>query len=256
MTPHFYVAENGLYTPTHLARSPWEKGKQNGVGLGGLATLLIEQTPTPAPMATTRLTIDILGAAPHAPTEGRTRIVREGKRIQLVDCELLVDGRPVARASALRTRLAETPAYPEPQAYPPPETAPEVRFMHERAFGGTMETRLVRGEIGQPGPKALWVRFGHEHVGGVPLSPLVRAASIADFGGGLGTMLDRREWTSANLDITLHMTREPVGDWLLCDASTWSDGRGFARSDMVLADGQGPFGRAHQILFVAPVGGG
>jgi hypothetical protein len=128
--------------------------------------------------------------------------------------------------------------------------------MHERAFGGTMETRLVRGEIGQPGPKALWVRFGHEHVGGVPLSPLVRAASIADFGGGLGTMLDRREWTSANLDITLHMTREPVGDWLLCDASTWSDGRGFARSDMVLADGQGPFGRAHQILFVAPVGGG
>jgi len=47
-----------------------------------------------------------------------------------------------------------------------------------------------------------------------------------------------------------------VGDWLLCDASTWSDGRGFARSDMVLADGQGPFGRAHQILFVAPVGGG
>jgi hypothetical protein len=123
--------------------------------------------------------------------------------------------------------------------------------MDSRAFGGTMETRMVSGVVGEPGPKILWVHFGHEHVGGTPLSPLVRAASIADFGGGLGTMVDRHEWTSANVDISVHMVREPVGEWILCDASTVSEGTGFARSDMILADRQGPFARAHQILFIA-----
>lgn len=255
MKPHFYNPQDGLYVPTHLARSPWEKDKQNGVGLGGLATALIEQVPCPAPMATARLTIDILGAAPHAPTEGRTRVLREGKRLQLIEAELLVDGRAVARASALRVRLAETPIFPETATYPAPGATPAAQFINERAFGGTMETCLVSGVLHQPGPKALWIRFGHEHIAGLPLSPLVRTASIADFGGGVGTMVNRGEWTSANLDITVHLVREPVGEWLLCDASTVSNGHGFARSDMVLADEHGPFARAHQILFIAPVGG-
>lgn len=253
--PCFYERTGDLYQPTHLARSPWEKGKQNGVGLGGLAVMLIEQVPTPVPMTTARLTIDILGAVPRGPTEGRTRVVREGKRLQLVESELLVDGRVGARASALRARIADTPVYSEEGAYPPPETVEPCQFMDRRAFGGVMETHMIRGTLGTTGPKALWVRFGHEHVAGTPLSPLVRVASIADFGGGLGTMLDRRAWTSANLDITVHLVREPEGEWLLCDASTASDGLGFARSDMVIADRRGPFARAHQILFVAPVAG-
>lgn len=253
LTPHFYRAEHGLYAPTGLARSPWDKSKQNGVGLGGLAALLIEQVPAPVPMTTARLTIDVLGAAPHAPIAARTRVVREGARQQLVDCELLVEDRPVARASALRARVAETPVYAEPQAYPAPEESPAVRFMDERAFGGTLETRLAKGRLGEPGAKALWVRFGHEHVAGIPLSPLLRCTSLADFGGGLASMLTRAEWTSANLDISVHLTREPEGEWLLCDAATVSDGLGVARSDMILADRRGPFARAHQILFVAPV---
>ncbi len=253
--PSFYQRVGDLYEPTHLARSPWEKGKQNGVGLGGLAVSLIEQVPAPVPMATARLTIDIMGAVPHALTEGRTRVVREGKRLQLVESELLVDGRVGARASALRARIAETPVYSEQRTWPAPETVEPCRFMDERAFGGAMETRMVSGTVGTTGPKALWVRFGHEHVAGTPLSPLVRAASLADFGGGLGTMLDRREWTSANIDIAVHMVREPEGEWLLCDAATFSDGLGFARSDMVIADQRGPFAHAHQILFVAPAAG-
>ncbi|MET0138341.1 MAG: thioesterase family protein [Sphingobium sp.] len=252
--PFFYKQIDGLYVPTRLARSPWEKGKQNGVSLGGLATHPAEAVPTPVPMATARLTIDILGAAPHGPTDGRTRVVREGKRLQLIEAELLVEGRVAARAAVLRVRIEETPRFAEQRSYPAPAAAAPAGFMDSRAFGGTMETRVASGTLGETGPKTLWVRFGHQHVAGVPLSPLVRTASIADFGGGLGTMLDRDRWTSANVDISVHLVREPVGEWILCDASTASDGNGFARSDMVLADEQGAFARAHQILFVAPTG--
>lgn len=251
MTAHFYRVEDGLYHPTSLAYSPWERGKQNGVALGGLVAFLTETVATPCPMTTARLTIDILTAAPHAPTEGRARIVREGRRIQTVEAELLVEGRAVARATALRVRIAETPVVGAFEAYPPPETVPPKEFMPPAAFGHSMETRPVHGGLREPGRGVLWVRFGHEHVLGTPLSPLLRAAILADFGAGLGGAL-APEWSYANLDIALHMARMPEGEWLLMDAETFSAGQGVGHSDALLADRHGVFARTHQTLFIAP----
>ncbi|MET0248180.1 MAG: thioesterase family protein [Sphingobium sp.] len=253
MTAHFYRKDGGFYHPTPLAYSPWERDKQNGVALGGLATFLIETVSMPAPMATARLAIDILSAAAHAPTQGRTRIVREGKRIQMVEAELIVEGRPVARATALRVRLADSPVVGSFPAYPAPEDVPEGSFMHPGAFGGSLETRPVRGGLRELGPGTLWARFGHEHVLGTPLSPLLRAAILADFGGGVGGALGP-EWSHANLDIALHLSREPDGEWLLIDATTFSAGQGFGHSDALLADRRGVFARTHQTLFIAPRG--
>ncbi|MDO7842221.1 thioesterase family protein [Sphingomonas immobilis] len=252
MHPCFYIRDGDGFMPTRLAASPWEFGKQNGVGLGGLATAAVETIPAPAAMTTARLTIDILAAAPMEHTTARTRVLREGKRIQMVEAELVVGDRAVARATALRVRQTETPPFAEPNAYPPPESVPEVDFMDARAFGGTIETRKVSGALREPGPGVLWVRFGHDHIADEPLTPLLRAAMLGDFGGGLGSVLDSGAWTYANLDITLHLTREPVGEWLLVDAATASAGTGVGRSDMILADTRGPFARAHQTLFVAP----
>jgi hypothetical protein len=45
-----------------------------------------------------------------------------------------------------------------------------------------------------------------------------------------------------------------VGEWLLVDASTMALGQGVGLANMILADRDGPFGRAHQTLFVAPMG--
>ena len=43
-------------------------------------------------------------------------------------------------------------------------------------------------------------------------------------------MLDFREWTFLNADLTVNFSREPVGDWILLDAETWigPDGAGLA----------------------------
>lgn len=250
--PYFYRREGDIFHPSDIARSPWHQDTQNGVGLGGLLVHLIETVAAPVAMTVARLSIDILSTAPLRPTLGRVRVPREGKRIQMIEAELVTQDRVVARAAALRVRQAQTPAIPQDNPYPPPEEVAPSDFMGPRAFGGGMETRLVRGSLRTPGPGTLWVRFDHEHVAGIPLSPLIRAASLSDFGGGLGSVVDVEQWTYANLDITTHLVREPVGEWMLVDASTASAGFGVGRSDMTLADRDGPFARAHQTLFIAP----
>lgn len=253
MTPPFIFEQNGAdFEPSKLARSPWERGKQNGVALGGLLAHLLEQIPTETPMIITRLTIDILAAAPWTTVRGSTRIIRPGKRIQLAEAELLVEGVAVARATGLFVRVAETPAYGPASTYLSPEEVADRAFPDVPGFGGSIEVRQVFGAMRTPGPAAAWIRFGHEHVAGVPLSPLVRAATLGDFCSGLSSELPLEAWSYPNLDIVLHFARPPEGEWLLIDARSASAGNGSAQASAVLADRRGPFATAFQTLFISP----
>ena len=63
-------------------------------------------------------------------------------------------------------------------------------------------------------------------------------------------MLDFRDWTFLNADLTVNFSREPVGDWILVDAESriGADGAGLAMAR--LADAHGYFGRAVQSLVI------
>lgn len=253
MESSFYRPAGAGFVPGELARSPWQAGAQNGAALGGLLAHLIDDVRAPAPMTVARLTIDILGVAPAAPTLGRTRVVREGARMQLVDAELVVREVCVARATALRTREAASPTlWPPLSDVAAPESIPRNIEFDRMVFGGTMDSRPIRGGIDKSGPTAMWVRFGHTVVEGVPLSPLSRVAVLGDFGGGLSGGFDRSAWIFPNVDIALQLLRMPECEWLMTDAVTYSTGNGIAQSQAILADEKGVFGTAHQTLFVAP----
>jgi len=91
-------------------------------------------------------------------------------------------------------------------------------------------------------------------VAGTPATPTMCAAMLSDFGNGVSNVLERGRWSFANLDISMHLARRPKGDWFLIDASTMTLGQGVALANAILVDREGPFGRAHQTLFVAPLG--
>ena len=82
--------------------------------------------------------------------------------------------------------------------------------------------RIARGSFRLPGPAAVWYRAERPIVDGAAISPLMRAAIAADFCNGTSSVLDFREWTFINGDLTLSLAREPVGDWILLDAETWA----------------------------------
>jgi hypothetical protein len=74
--------------------------------------------------------------------------------------------------------------------------------------------------------------------------------AAADFGNGISSVLDWSEHVFINPDLTVHLEREPEGEWIALDARTRiaPDGTGVAES--VLSDERGRVGRAVQALLV------
>lgn len=244
-----YRREGDLFVPTGDGVSPWNGRTQNGVAVAGLAAHAIEQVPALAPMHTARLTIDILGTVPMAPLQARSRIVRQGRRMQLVEVELYAEDRAWVRASALRVRIADTPPAEIPLTYPFPEEGSNYAV---DTFSRWSESRWVMGAPRTPGPGARWMRVQPLLFADARVSPLVLAAFASDFGTGTSHPLRYEDWTFANLDISIHMTREPRGEWLLLDGFTETAGNGVAMATTRMGDRDGMFATAHQTVFLDP----
>lgn len=247
----FDLDDNGLFVPTRASRSPWRRGAVNGVAVAGLLMHLAETVESPVPMLPAHVTIDILRPVPNAPIPTKAVVTRPGKKLQMVESYLLADGEPVARARVLRVREMASPSLDAPLALPPPEDAPGEPFMHEGSpMAALIETRLISGGRHGLGSGATWARFRSDLAPGVPVSGVVAAAMVSDFGNGLARVVDRHAWSFANVDISLHMVRRPVGEWLLIEGDGQLQGLGVGLSNMRLSDRGGAFGRAHQTLFI------
>lgn len=251
MTPCYFTRTPNGIASTELPISPWNAQALNGVAVGGLlAALLEEMAPaTETPLYWTRLTIDLLGAVPTGELEPRFTMLRGGQQMQLCQVELIANGRAAARVQGLRVRETDTPVSELPVGYDGPEGIPEGP---PQALGVLRHTnhRQIAGRDRREGPGVLWLRFGAEVIGGTPVTPLVRAAMAADYPAGRGNMIGADPYSWPNLDISLFLMREPVGEWLLVEAMTESAGRGSAIASGRLADRQGTFARTHQVVFV------
>ena len=70
--------------------------------------------------------------------------------------------------------------------------------------------------------------------------------------GPQGNVLDFAEHVFINADLTVHLVRYPVGEWVCLQAATSIDGAGIGLADSALHDRSGRIGRAAQSLFVNP----
>jgi acyl-coenzyme A thioesterase PaaI-like protein len=254
MISPFYILENGLYHPQTPATGWWNRAHQNGVAVGGLLILIVENEPKTVPMLTCRLTIDIMRAVSFGPLETRCRVIKSSAKLQMLESQILVGGEVVARAGALRVRIEDTPpGTAEPGLlYPAPEQTSAVPVTSALSAGHPMETRVVMGSPREAGPGIYWTRINAQVVEGQPVPALARAAMAADIASAPSSVLNNREWSYANIDLSVYFTRPPAGEWVLTESETVTAGNGLALVNSILADREGPFGRAHQTLFVAP----
>lgn len=245
-----------------ITRGPWDEAMMHGGAPSALLARAVEQVrPGASELRVARLTIEFLGGVPVGDVTVAAMLAKPGRRLQIVDATLDAGGRRACLARAVRIRRADLPgavAAPDegaPRRLPPPEDGePWPAFVAgERGlfYPDATEIRLVAGERGS-GAAAAWIRLRGEIVPGEPPSPLARAAAAADFANGLSYVLPFDEWLFVNTELTIHLHREPVGEWIGVDARTASDRTGIGLSTAVLHDLSGPVGACAQALFVDP----
>ena len=242
-----------------LTRGPWDEHMMHGGAPSALLAHAIEQTGPRTELAVTRLTIEFLGGVPVGPVEVETALAKPGRRFQIVEATLDAGRRRACLARAIRVRLADLPdAVAQPPGFagalPAPETGeawPAFVEGDDLFYPGATEIRNVGGATGS-GHAIAWIRLRGELLPGIAPSPLVRACAAADFSNGLSAILPFEDWLFVNTELTVHLHREPAGEWIGVDVRTVSDASGIGLASGVLHDRQGPFGTCAQSLFVAP----
>jgi hypothetical protein len=241
------------YVPTDLARGPWDRNAQHGGAPGALLARTVEQHDVGPPAHVARMTIELLRPVPMQPVELRARTLRPGKKVQIVEASVLAGDTEVVRATALRIRLADIEfADPPLERLTPGPGALRERFenLGDVNFGSAMETSVAQGEIGVPGPAAVWFRLGVPVVAGEEPTPLMRVAAAADFGNGISGAVSWDQYVFINPDLTIYLHRMPAGDWIGLDARTWPTHEGVGVADSALYDERGRIGRSVQALLL------
>ncbi len=80
---------------------------------------------------------------------------------------------------------------------------------------------------------------------------VARVLVAADCGNGVSATLDFRRYLFINPDLSVHLHRHPVGEWVCLDAETAVEPTGCGLAVSTLSDEHGPIGRGLQSLFVA-----
>ncbi len=135
----------------------------------------------------------------------------------------------------------------------------EWRFQAPEFEGITLAGGELTGPAARPGPRGLeaqarkaWTRPRIPLLAGEEPSAMTRTLLVADSGSGVGAALPASEFIFINVDLTVVIERDPVGDWLLLEALTVIGADGTGRATTRLADPAGSFGQAMQTLLVAP----
>jgi len=255
----FEPADDGAWQPTAYARGPWSPDALHGGPVAALLAGALEQAGGDGPaMHPARLTVELLRPVPLALLRVRTTVARPGRKVRLVDGEVVTaDGTVVASARLLQVRVKGLPDAPvTTRGLSAP--APPGGLGRSRIVAGDLpafhthgvEHRFAAGLFGVPGPATDWIRLAVPVIAGRPPTPLQRVAAAADFGNGISGVTDFATMLYINPDLTIHLHRAPVGDWVCLDAVTWMEDHGLALAESRLWDEQGPIGRSLQSLLV------
>lgn len=241
MSPLF-VREGDVLKPDQNSGGPWGAKTQSGRSVIGLLAAEIERLHGEPGFQPARLTVDLYRLPELAPVTVSTSVARDGRRIRVVDAELLCNGSPMVRASC---QMLRTSTNPEGEIWSPSDwsaSAPEYTPpAPESAYSKSWEQRLVQGAYGKFGQKRFWMREVRDLIGGEPLTPFVRAAMVADFlspysHSGSGPL------RYINADVTLYLQRLPVGEWVGMETNDHQASDGIAFGAARLYDESGPIG--------------
>lgn len=257
MSASFYRPRpGGGYESLPTTASPWGSDSQHGGPPAALLAHTVESLPEAEGRVVARLTMELLGPVPVGPLDAQAVVVRHGRTVSLVEASLvdLTGERPVARAAAwllpdVRTGVAEPG--PAPAHHP----ANGKENPRPAGWGGgyldEVDWRWIHGAVGEPGPALVWMRPRATLLPDTECSPLARLMVCVDSASGVSAELDPRAWAFLNTELTVHVLRRPVGEWLCLDARTTLGPGSVGIATSEVYDELGLVGRSAQTLLIA-----
>lgn len=259
-----FKKEGDSLIPTVLAQGPWYENSLHGSSMMGLMARAAEQHPSDLPRLVSRLTVDMMRAAPMAPLRTESSCVRSGKNVEFLDIRLFAGDDLYVRASAMRIRQKDIPM---PEDYfrgiPPYPHLPEVEDhgffqfpgAEKPAFHHAIDMRMDEHQ----GFPVLWFKLAVPLVEGEHNSSIVKLATACDWTYAVPNIVYRRKkgiemseqpFFSINPDTTINFFRPVQGEWLgLKSQATYGDlGSGTCAAQ--LFDEQGPVGFSAQSILI------
>jgi len=253
-----YVPRGADFVPTEHTRGPWDPRHQHGGAVAALVARAVERTAGPE-FCVTRLTLELMRPVPLERLAVDVAVPRPGRRVLGITVSLSAGDLEVevVRAHAVAVRRRDLPTGEGHARFlePGPDGGEVLPFgfdeTEQDAFHRSgMEVRFVDGGGDRPGPAKAWFRLRRPVVGDEEPSGVQRAAAAADFGNGISWVLPFEHWIFLNPDLTLHLARPPVGEWIGLDARTIPSERGMGLAESAVYDRDGRLGRAVQSLLL------
>ncbi|MBB5917290.1 hypothetical protein BJY24_006202 [Nocardia transvalensis] len=245
----YFDPEGAGYTPRPVAASQWSSDQIVGPALCGLLARALERDQGEDGFVPARLTVDLFKPARMRPLTVTTTLVRGGKRIRLADAVVLEDGVPAARASVVFLRPSQEPPgaiwkrdrqpVPPPAGLSPRPDGPDAPLWHS---DGSETWSRRPSDHENATRKRSWLR-PVPVIPGEELSPFVLAAMA----GEQTSMVTN--WSDAgvgfiNTDLTLALSRMPIGPDVGLEADNHLSEDGIAVGAATLFDRHGAFGSA------------
>jgi len=269
----FFELDGDRYVATELTRGPWDPEAQHAGPPAALLGREIERLgggriggDDGFPAQVGRITYEVMRSVPIGPVSVQANVTRPGRRVEMVEGSLTgAEGEELMRARGWRLRTEDVEFDPVPMrgrsarsdpvddGPPGPEEGDPGEFFHtgyDVGYHTAMEYRFIEGAFMEPGPAVVWMRMGVPLLPGEEPTPLQRVLAAADSGNGVSAALDWRRYLFINVDLSVHLHRMPVGEWVCLDAVTLPQRNGVGLADTALWDTEGPIGRALQTLLV------
>ena len=251
--PYYHSRGDGRYESTVHAQGAWNPHEQHMAPVSGILVHSLEHFQPRPELRLARLSFDILGLIPDGEFEVVTTMLRPGRTIELVQAELVSGGRTAVRATAWRLQRSDTSAIAaiEDERMPGPDLSIEPATLTGWP-GGYIRSIEVRPAPGHaPGHGRAWLRTKHPLVDDA-FRDLARLIGLVDTTNGIATRVEPGPggYLFPNVDLQIHLYREPAGEWLGLQNSVSFGSDGIGLTSTVLHDVTGPFGRAEQILTI------
>ena len=258
---YYLPGPDGVFTATIATESPWDiKAQHGGPPCALIGHVIRENHPDPG-FRVARLTVEFLGSIPRSDVTVETGLVRDGRRIRLIEATMSSGGKKVAVARAWQIATsgegllagAELKGAKDIGVPALPPEQPQKGFGREGwGYGASVEARRVRGAYRGTGYAQVWMRPMIPLVAGQEMHPLDRVLVVADSANGVSTRLEMGDWLFIPPAVTITLHRYPAGEWVLISARSDLADDGLGSTSGTLSDASGAIGSVTQPLLVAP----